>query len=57
MKVKEAIEQLQQFNPEQDLLVETTDGGLPYAICKIVASAWVEDSGEETPVVLIKLDK
>lgn len=55
MIVEEAIKYLQQFDPKQDLLVEATDGGLPFAIYKIVQSTWTEDSGEETPVTLIKV--
>lgn len=54
MKVKDAIFAMQQLDPEMDLLVEATDGGLPYAVANVQVSSWEdEDDGTKTPVAMI----
>jgi hypothetical protein len=56
MTVEEAIKHLQQFDPQQDLLVEAIDGGDSYAVYRFVDAWWTEDDGSQTPIIKLMLE-
>lgn len=54
LTVKTLIEQLQKLDPEMQVLVEASDGDLPYAASSAEQTVWLDmDDGTETPIALI----
>lgn len=53
MKVKDAIIALQKLDAELDLLVDTQDGGLPFAVGSIKNGTYEEPEAPEVKVAII----